>query len=172
MQAKLIPISGVAYFIVSENGNITEILDFSYLNEDLKYKKIMHDQLEFEDEVKTAWKNMQAFLDAEKIIINNKQVKSKVTFVDIIYRGLEEIPHILFFIDFGGPLKKGINTIETYTEKEKLEYDIEVFWKYPENTKIIEVETPMNYEIKKNFIILWSRKGDIIGGYEKIVFQL
>ena len=170
-EIELIPISGVAYFVVSRTGVVSEILDFSYLDSNKEYLQLIHDEREFKKETTLIWKNMQGFLDKERIIINDQRVRSEVKLVDIIYRGLDDVPHVLFFIEFRGTLVNGLNTIETYTEEEELEYDVEAYWKFPHKTRIIEVITPMEYEINKNFILLWSRKGNIIGGYEKITFE-
>ena len=75
-------------------------------------------------------------------------------------------------IYFEGRFSKGNNIFESWTEEERATYDFEVYWYFPPKTAIIEVDSPMDYDPQDNILILWARKGDEVGGYEKIVFKL
>ncbi|TFH07658.1 MAG: hypothetical protein E4H14_08020 [Candidatus Thorarchaeota archaeon] len=62
--------------------------------------------------------------------------------------------------------------IETWLEEEEAPYDFEILWRFPFGTKIVEVETTMDFDIYDDIISLWAIDGDDVGGYEKLVFEL
>ncbi len=55
--------------------------------------------------------------------------------------------------------------------QEIAEYDIEVLYLFPKGTQIIEVDTPLEYEIRGPILLVWARKGDKVGGYEAVHFK-
>jgi hypothetical protein len=115
--------------------------------------------------------NMQKFLDAEQIFINGQRVEQKILHVDIGLRGAADIPYLRWVIFFQGQHQSGVNTLASKVEEETAEYDIEVLYLWPKNTEIKEVITPMEFEIRGPLLLVWSRKGDLVGGYEEVKFE-
>ncbi|TFH02281.1 MAG: hypothetical protein E4H14_17775 [Candidatus Thorarchaeota archaeon] len=116
--------------------------------------------------------NMQYFLDKEKVEINGERVKSRVDYCDIYLKGDTDVGSVIYLIDFTGKFTGGKNVIETWLEEEEAPYDFEILWRFPIGSKIVEVETTMDFEIYKDIISLWAMDGDEVGGYEKIIFEL
>ena len=109
----------------------------------------------------------------EKVLINGQQVNLDVKFVNIDFIGYVDLPYIVYFIKFKGALKRGVNVFEDYYDKTVAEYDYEVYWFFPERTKILEVYVDGDYDlVSNNRLFIWVRKGDKISGYERIVFKL
>lgn len=167
------PIYAYAYFNVSKNGEIHQLLQYDYYDPDGYYAKLCdkNHQKEYVIEIEKLWLNMDGFLEEEENFVNGKKVKPKVVHVDIGHRGFEYSPYITWLIDFKGEFKKGENNYKTWTPEEKLEYNCHCIWHFPKNTKL-EIKSNMEFEIQNNIIILWAQKSDIIGGNEEFNFIL
>ena len=68
----LVPIYGIAYFVINKGQPIQEILEFDYLDEKKFYSEILHKPQEYKREILMLWENMQEFLDKEKKAIEEK----------------------------------------------------------------------------------------------------
>jgi len=169
---KIIPTHGIAYFIVTKSQGINEILEFTYYDEEEYFPKILHNQKDFEREVNTLWSNMQHFLDKEKIVINGEHIMPEVTFVDVIPRGISTVTTIIYHIAMPANIISGDNVFETWTDEESTEYDFDIVWIFPTKCTIKEVLSKLDFEIFENKLLLWARKGDVVGGYEKIVVNI
>jgi len=169
---EIVPIHAEAFFSVSKTGEIHQRLIFDYDDPDEYYYSIIDDEMKLADELGKVSANMQDFLDDETVIINKIKVRPKVIFCDIIHRGKPEIPSITFVIEFKGTFFEGKNLIDTYTDEEYAPYDFEVVWKFPEGSEIIDVDTPLHYEIDGTILYLWAYEGEKVGGREKIAFSL
>ncbi len=167
-----VPIYGQSFISVGSDGEIKEILIFDYYDPDEQYLEIVHDQKKFDREVRRASLNLQEYLDSQRCLINNKTVSSKVVFTDICHRGSQTLVSYLFVIVSKGDFVKGENTYEVWSDEETLEYDVDVQWCFPSLTVVKEIETKLEFEVYGNILVLWARKGDVIGGHEKIVFTL
>ena len=165
----LVPIYGIAYFVINKRQTIQEILEFDYLDEKKFYSEILHKPQEYKREILMLWENMQEFLDKEKIAINGKETHGKVNHVEILHRGVEEIATVLYLITIPEfTPSEGSCLIESWSEEERAEYDLDAYWIFPKGTEFLEIFSPMDYDIYDNTLVLWARKGDRVGGYEKI----
>jgi hypothetical protein len=167
------PIHAHGFFWVSREGNMNQTIIFDYYDEKGYYASLLHKPDEYEQELTKLFHSMQNLLDQEKILINNIKCKPKVLTVSLDHRGLENLPCISFLITFKGQMKTGLNTYENFYEKGIVEYDYESYWVFPERTKILEVESSIEYEIvNKNILIMRAREGDKYSGHEKILFNI
>ncbi len=166
------PVHAESFFSVSLTGEFHERLNFEYLDMSNYYRRVIKDETLLADEVEKLVDNMQFFLDKERVEINGKRVKSRVDYCDIYLKGDTEVVSIVYLIDFMGRFQKGMNMIETWLEEEEAPYDFEILWRFPIGTRIMEVETNLEFEIYDDIISLWAMEGDDVGGYEKLVFEL
>jgi hypothetical protein len=166
------PVHASSFFSVSKTGEIHEKLNFEYLDIEGYYRKVIRDEDLLAKEVEKLAGNMQFFLDKERVEINSERVRSTVDFCDIYPKGDSDVVSVIYLIDFTGKFVEGENTIETWLEEEEAPYDFEILWRFPMGTKIIEVETTMDFDVYDDIISLWALEGDEVGGYEKIVFKL
>ncbi|TFG32923.1 hypothetical protein EU528_01845 [Candidatus Thorarchaeota archaeon] len=166
------PVHASSFFSVSLTGEIHERLTFEYLDLEGYYRKVIRDENLLATEVEKLVGNMQFFLDKERVEINSKRVKSQVDFCDIYLKGHTDVVSVIYLIDFSGKFVDNQNVIETWLEEEEAPYDFEILWRFPIGTKIVEVETTMDFDIYDDIISLWAIDGDDVGGYEKIVFEL
>ena len=171
MESKVTPLFASSYFTISTSLQIYQVVCYDYADPDGYYEEILHDSKAFKQEAEILCKNMQAFLDAEQIFINGQRVEQEILHVDIGLRGAADIPFIKWAIFFQGQVQPGINSLVSNVEKEVSEYDIEVLYLWPSETKIKQVVTPMHYEVRGPLLLVWSRKGDIVGGYEEVNFD-
>lgn len=165
------PLHAESYFIVERNGNFNQILKYYFLDPNEYYYSLMHKPEKYEKEMKRLYNIMKELLSEEKIIINNVHVNPKIEFINIDFIGFVDQPYITYYIKFKGPLKRGFNVFEDYYEKTVAEYDYEIYWFFPDRTRIVEVVVDGDFEVLKNKLFIWARKGDRISGYEKIVFK-
>ena len=167
------PIHGQGFFIVSRNGLITQIVRFDYYDPTKYYTQLYHRPLDYQNEIAKFQANMQQSLDEERVYINGKRVYPKVQLVNIEHNGFDDNPYITFIIQFRGKFAKGLNTYENYYEDTITEYDYEVYWVFPERFEVVEVVSSSDYDvIDRRIVYLWSRRGDKIKGYERIVFKI
>jgi hypothetical protein len=166
------PVHASSFFSVSRSGEIHEQLSFEYLDIEGYYRKVIRDEKLLTKEVENLVDNMQLFLDKEKVEINAERVKSQVDYCDIFLKGETDVVSVIYLIDFAGKFVSGENIIETWLEEEEAPYDFEILWRFPIGSKIVEVETTMEFEVYQDIISLWAMDGDEVGGYEKIIFRL
>jgi len=166
------PVHASSFFSVSRTGEINEQLTFEYLDLAGYYRKVIRDENLLAKEVDKLVNNMQYFLDKERVEINTERVRSQIDFCDIYPKGQTDVVSVIYLIDFTGRFVNGRNVIETWLEEEQAPYDFEILWRFPIGTKIIEVETAMDFDIYEDIISLWAMDGDDVGGYEKLVFEL
>jgi len=166
------PIFAQAFFNVAK-GFITYYLVYDYKDPTKYYWKLHEDEENYEKELNKIFHNMQAFLDEEKVIVNGKRCKPKVKACDIGFRGSPEIPFFVFLISFHAPIKRGINVYENEYSPELIEYDYLVYWNFPSNSKIIEIDMKEKYEIiNNNLLKIYGFKGEYSSGYEMISFTI
>ncbi len=167
----IVPMHASSFFSVTRDGEFHQLLQYDYYDPDGFYFKLEKDEKRFAEEIKTLWHSMQGYLEEETNKVNGELVFPEVKFCDIQFRGKREHPFILWIITFKGVFQRRINNYETITEEEELEYDCYAIWQFPLNTKILQVESKLNYDIFGNRIILWADQGMKIGGYERIQFE-
>lgn len=168
------PIHAQGFFAVSLSGYVHQVVIYDYYDPDEYYARLIHRPLEYEEEMERLRAVMQEMLDEEKIVVNGVRVYPEVQAVSLEHRVDPRLPYITFLIEFNAPIKPGVNIYENSYEEEVVEYDYEVFWMFPPKTKVYEVITKTEYEIlgDGNIVLLWARKGDKSGSYERIVFEI
>lgn len=168
----IFPVHANSFFIVSRDGAFNQILTYDYYDPSGYYSQLTHRPIDFKKEIDKLWSNMQDFLDEETIKINGTVTRPLVKHVDIEHRGSETTPFLTWIIYFEGRFNKGSNIFESWAEEERAAYDFEVYWYFPPKTAITEIDSPMDYDSQDNTLILWARKGDKVGGYERIIFNI
>jgi hypothetical protein len=166
------PVHADSFFSVSRNGEIHERLSYEYADPEGYYRRVIRDEKLLKNEVEKLVDNMQHFLNLEKVMINQERVKSRVDYCDIFLKGPSEVVSVVYLIDFAGRFKEGVNRIETWLEEESAPYDFEILWRFPVGTRILEVETTLDFDIYDDIITLWAQEGDDVGGYERMEFEL
>ncbi|MEM3927178.1 MAG: hypothetical protein QXU13_06345 [Desulfurococcaceae archaeon] len=169
-----IPVHGMGLFLLRESGFIEQIVIFDYYDPGRYYKEIVKDPRKLDEEKSTIARNMQFYLDLEKVEINHKPSYPRVLDVEIGFRGNYENPYIMFFIIFHGMLRKGLNIYENWYEEEVTEYDYEVYWIMPPKARILKADLGVPYELLNQGRILKFEvsKNTKIRGYERIEFEI
>ncbi|NHI84361.1 MAG: hypothetical protein EAX81_08685 [Candidatus Thorarchaeota archaeon] len=166
------PVHADSFFSVSRTGEIHERLSYEYLDPEGYYRRVIADDDLLRLEVEKLATNMQCFLDTERVEINGIPVRSKVSYTDIFLKGSTDVISVVYLIDFGTEFQQKKNKIETWLEEEVAPYDFEIMWRFPKTTKLVEIDTLLEYEIYDDIITLWAFEGDNVGGYERMVFDL
>ncbi len=166
------PVHADSFFSVSRNGEIHERLNYEYIDPEGYYRRVIRDEQLLKKEVEKLADNMQYFLDLERVEINKERVKSRVDYCDIYLKGSSEVVSVVYLIDFAGRFREGVNKIETWLEEETAPYDFEILWRFPVGTRILEIETTLDFEIYEDLVSLWALEGDDVGGYERMEFEL
>ena len=173
MSEYVVPVHSKGIFIVSIDGTITQVISFDYYDPDQYYAEL-EEREKLEYELSVVAENMQSFLNDEIVKINGERVWPRVKMVDLIYLGSKTRPSIIFFILFNGKFHKGINVYENSYESVIVEYDYEVYWKFPEGVKIVEwtLDGCVSILGDENILVTKVSKGEKISGHEKIVFMI
>jgi len=168
----LIPIYAYGIFDVTYKEIIQHII-FEYVDPAKEYAKVVKDKRKLRYEISTLRNNMQRFLDAEEVLINNIRVYPRVIDVRIGFSGSYERPYIKYTIIFDAPLRSGINKYEDKYEPEITEYDYTVTWVFPKGSKVLEVNVGFQYEvIDERIVVFYVNEGSETPGYESITFTL
>ncbi|OYT31593.1 MAG: hypothetical protein B6U94_02560 [Thermofilum sp. ex4484_79] len=171
---RVIPIHALGFFTVCLSGIIKQIVVFEYLDLEEYYGKLIEEG-DIDSELEKLASNMQYFLDQEKVFINGKRTRPEVKGIDVVFRGDKTRPSAVFFIEFEGKFKKGVNVYENYYEGGVAPYNFEAYWLFPPNAKIREVLVKGEYEVfgeNSNILAIWVKRGQKIVGYERIEFIL
>ena len=148
-----------------------QVVNYDYRDPDGVYENLLEDEKALQKELEMIHSNMATFLEAEKVYINKERVEQKIVHVDIGIRGTPEIVYFQWVIFFQGITQKGENSLSSEVEKELAQYDIEVLYLFPTGTHILDVVTPMKYEIREPLLFVWAQEGDAVGGHESVRFQ-
>ncbi len=167
------PIYAQGFFHLRRNGLVDQTIIFDYYDPDKYYYKILRHRLKLDHEINLLRKNMQYFLDQERVLINGADASPKVMHVEIGIRGRPDLAYVLFLISFKGELVDGLNTYENIYEEETVDYDYIVYWIFPDNARIVEADLGVPYIVYGNRILYFRvPKGTHVGGYERIVFEM
>ncbi len=165
------PLFASSVFSISPPLEVFQVLIYDYIDPEGTYQKLLEEEDEFQREAEKLWLNMTEFLNAEKVYLNDERVKQQLLHVDIGLRGRADAPYFQWVIHFSGTPSQDINSMKSEVTQEIAEYDIEVLYLFPKGTQIIEVDTPLEYEIRGPILLVWARKGDKVGGYEAVHFK-
>lgn len=172
--SELKPIYGLGLFLVRETGLIEQFIEFSYIDPEESYVKIVEDKALLKEEKIQLARNMQKFLDQEEVLINNKRAYPRVIDVEIGFREDYKHPYIVFFIVFTGSFRHGLNIYEDRYEPELVEYNYRVYWVFPLKARVVSADLGVSYTLLNNGRILTfsMSKGSEIRGYERIEFEI
>jgi len=168
------PVFANGFFTVQENGVFNEIILFEYYDPGGYYASLLSDQNRLDEELETLSRNMQFYLDLEKVLINGVESSPTVLNVNIGFRGDPRRPYILFIITFKGRLARGLNTYENYYDEEVAEYDYEVVWLFPAKARVVEADLGVPYKVEAGGRVLRFnvKRGTRVRGFEKILFEI
>lgn len=170
---EVVPTSASCYFSVSRAGEFHQFLIYDYYDPRGYYAKLLSKPRKCREELRRLCMNMQYFLDQEEVRVNGVRVYPKVVTAYLGHRGFMDSPYVAWIVTFKGKLRRGLNTFENTTEREVAEYDFEIVWQFPVRSRIVKVEISTESQvIAKRTLYVWARKGDVVGGYEKIEFAL
>lgn len=120
--------------------------------------------------------NMQTFLNKEKNIVNGKKVRPKVVHVDISY---ESNPRFIIFswlIQWSGKesdSESGMHAYESSVDPAVLEYNVQSYYHFPDNAKIMNITSSLAHEVIEDHIIIYkASKGDKVRSSEKIKWMI
>lgn len=165
------PRYGYGFFSVDPTGEFRQKILFFYWDPDRELYRSISTPSRKELEIDAMRKNMQAFLDDEKILVNGREVKAGVVHVGIGFAASTKRPYVEFFIVFRGNIVKGVNVYENYYKREKVDYSYRVMWVFPENSKVSRANLGFPYELVHDRIIVFDvDKGAEVPGYELIEF--
>ena len=166
-----VPLNAEADFYVSKNG-ISELLVYNYLDEKYVYQRLCASE-NYDTEMHKIKDNMQFYLDQDTVLVNYEEKRMKLSEVELKFKdGLPEYPQLNFMILIRCKLKEGNNAIEFYMQEEEAPYSFHITWHFPHGSEIIEVDTLLSFQINGSKIIMTAKKGDHVGGYEKIIFKV
>jgi hypothetical protein len=165
------PLFASSIFTISPELEVYQVINYDYSDPDGVYERLLNDENALQKEINKIHSNMADFLAAEKVYINEKRVEQKIIHVDIGLRGNPEIVYFQWVVHFQGVKLNEVNSLESDVQVERAEYDIEVLYLFPQNTRILDVKTPMDYEIREPLLFVWAQKGDVVGGHEAVQFQ-
>ena len=167
------PVHAYGLFTVSRRLEVSQIVVFEYIDVNRYYAALSENVERLDAELASLASNMQAYLDDEEVVINGDRVRPRVVGVSLGFRGEPEEPYLIFFIRFKGKPRRGVNYYENLYEAEISEYPYEVYWMFPPNSRVEEVECSGSSEvIGDNLVVIRVEEGEKITGYEKIVFRL
>lgn len=170
---EVVPTSASCYFSVSRTGEFHQFLIYDYYDPKGYYAKLLNKPRRCREELRKLCASMQYFLDQEEVRVNGARVHPKVVTAYLSHRGFIDSPYVAWIVTFKGRLKRGLNVFENTTEREVAEYDFEILWQFPDRSRIVKVEISTESQvIAKRALYVWARRGDVVGGYERIEFVL
>lgn len=165
------PVFAHGLFNVSP-GLITNHVLYIYEDTELEFKHIFSSRKRVMAEAERLRKNMQAYLDSEKILINGDEVRAEVVHVAFGYEGVQGRAFIEYIIEVPFKPRPGINEyIDEYGE-EVAEYSYRVVWLFPRCGRVLEADLGVSSKVFARKIVLNVRKGQRLPGRERIVFFL
>ena len=167
------PIYGYGFFNLSSHGILTNIIIFEYLDEELEYYYLSRNSQKRKAEIALLTKNMQSFLDEEKLVINGHRCLPHVEYVEIGFASSKDRPFIKFVVRSKCEVRRGLNIYEDIYSPERAEYSYNVTWVFPPGSEIIDVDMGVeSLVISSNILSFTVKKGELLKGAERIVFSL
>ncbi len=169
---KVSPIHAQGFFYVGRD--ISYYIVFDYIDPEGYYKRVVSDRNLYHREIARLYSGMKDALREEEVLINGIRVEPVIRLIDIGFRGLPNRVFIVYGISLDVELKSGVNKYINKYAVETIEYNYEVYWIFPPNSKIINVDMgSYKWEIlKTNILAIYGKRGDKTPGYEEITFEL
>jgi len=169
---KVSPIHAQGFFYVGRN--ISYYIVFDYVDPEGYYKRVLSNSELYHQEIARLYSGMKDSLREEEITINGIHVEPSIRLIDIGFRGVPNRVFIVYGISLDVELKSGINKYVNKYIAETIEYNYEVYWIFPPNSKIVSVDMgSYKWEIlKTNVLAIYGKRGEKTPGYEEIVFEL
>jgi len=167
------PLSATGIFTVPPSLDVYQTIIFAFFDEEREYFSLVEDVEEYEAELEELATTMQGFLDKEEVVINDERVRPRVVGVHVGFGEAPEDVYISYFIHFKGNPRKGVNYYENIYQETVAEYPISAYWFFHPGIEVIEVEASGDVEIVSgNIVAMHVVSGEMVNGYEKIVFRL
>ena len=165
-----LPIKATSKTVLSYTVLHQTISFYYYDPTELYYSYVKNDLLgDLLDDVTSS---MQEFLSNDRVEINDDVISLRIRHTELLFHHKKkDHPIVMFSIVNDSPFKllNGINTILLDAEQETLDYPITSSWRFP--GKVIEVKSPLHYEISGFNVLFTAKQSDVIGGIEKILFS-
>ncbi len=165
------PVFAHGLFNVSP-GLITNHVLYIYDDPELEFEQILSSRRRTREEAARLRRNMQAYLDSERILVNNEEVRAEVVHVAFGYEGVRGRAFIEYIIEIPFNPRQGINEYIDEYGKEVAEYNYRVVWLFPRCGKVLKAELGVPAKVTARKIVLNVRKGQHLLGRERIVFFL
>lgn len=164
------PIQAISKTKITSNRLKQEISFFYNDPTEIYYSYIKADLAD--DLIDDVTSNMQSFLSADSIKINNQEIPLIITATKLdFFKNKKTKPILEFTItnnsDFS-LVEKSIQTIVLEAEKEILDYPITSSWKFP--GKIVSIESQLKHKITGFQVVFQAEQGFEIGGEEILTF--
>lgn len=169
-----VPYYGHGIFLVHRSGLVDQLVIFDYYDPERHYWRVAKDHRALARELATLSTNMQGFLDEEEVVVNGARVYPVVEYVDLGFRGREDLPYVLFHITFAVDLVPGLNVYEDRYGEEVAEYDYRVEWVLPPGSRFARVDVGADYVLRQGGRVLQFQvsRGTRVRGYERLEFVL
>lgn len=147
---------------------------FLYRDESGEYSRVLADKSLYRREIETLARNMQYFLDLERVLINGKRVYPTVAGVEVGLAGARDLAFAQFHIVFRGEMVPGLNKYEDEYESEVAEYDYTVYWLFPEGWRVLRARLDVAHEVLEAGRVLrfFVPRGTRLSGREEIEFEI
>ena len=150
------------FFVVTRDLKVHQTIVFEYLDLDRYYASLAENIEALDQELEALAASMQEFLDKEEVVINGERVRPRVTAVDLGFKGEPEEVYVIYFIEFRGKPRKGVNYYENLYEEEMAEYPFVAYWLFPPGAKIISVEASGTTELLgDNILVIRVEEGEV-----------
>ncbi len=166
------PLHGIGLFHVIP-GTIYYTIVFDYDDEEGEYYELLsRGGRDLEAEEKRLAEEMQREMNSERIIINGKEVRSRVVRAKV---GVRETPRrstATFFIEMPWEPVRGINVYENFYEPDTAPYDYVVYWLLPEGGRFRSYDMPGDVAVEGRLLTARVSAGTRVPGYESLTFEL
>lgn len=165
------PVFAHGLFNVSPGTIINHVL-YIYEDPELELEEVLSSRRRVREEAARLRRNMQAFLDSERILINGEEVRAEVAHVAFGYEGVRGRAFIEYIIEIPFNPRRGMNKYVDEYGEEVAEYDYRVVWLFPRCGKVVKADLGVPARVSARKIVLTVRKGHRLPGRERIEFFL
>lgn len=165
------PVFAHGLFNVSP-GSITNHVLYIYEDPELEFKEILSSKRRAREEAGRLRRNMQAYLDSERILINGKEVRAEVVHVAFGYEGVRGRAFVEYIIEIPFEPRRGVNEYVDEYGEEVAEYSYRVVWLFPRCGEVLEADLGVPARVSARKIVLNVQRGQRLPGRERIVFSL
>ena len=167
------PLYGQGFFSLCTSGMLWYTIVFDYDDPDGLYERLLRRPRDAMREAEALRRNMQSFLDEERLVINGEETRARVEHVYIDTRGEPWRATAVFQVAIPFRPRRGRNVYEDYYEPDTAEYPYTVIWTMPPCAEILDYEMPGRARKPAPHILeIRVSAGERVSGYESLVFDL